>query len=184
MPWLDEFRDRLAGFRAMNPPQSGEIPISIKVRVDSGCYSRSCCPHAFRLIDEELQQRQKYTGRFIFEEHESGPEIIVYLAVTTAGLALAKSTVDLVTAIIKARSEGCKHGDRHDDPVTLIVRKLEDKDRLAEERLLTFHKDDQVTRRIVDDALMKGCKAITRKGTKKGTGSSSMRAAARRGKRG
>jgi hypothetical protein len=37
-----------------------------------------------------------------FLEHESGPEILAYLAAATAGLTLAKSVFDLITAIINA----------------------------------------------------------------------------------
>ncbi|MFL6519908.1 MAG: hypothetical protein ACJ8NS_06780 [Chthoniobacterales bacterium] len=38
---------------------------------------------------------------FLFVEHETGPEIVLYLGVITAGLGLAKAVIDLVAIIIK-----------------------------------------------------------------------------------
>lgn len=163
MTWIREFENRLNRFEKRIAPRDGEIPISIKVRVDAGCYSRGCCPVAFRAIEEKLQELQKGECRFVCEEHESGPEIIAFVALTTAGLTLAKSVVDLVTAIIKARSEGRKHGDKHHEPVTLVVRRVEKPDLLAEERVLTFDTNDEVTSKIVREALLDGCKKVTKR---------------------
>jgi len=58
----------------------------------------------------------------LMKKDESGPEILGYLAATTTGLSLAKSIVELVIAIIKARSEGIKRGDRPTDPLEVLVR--------------------------------------------------------------
>ncbi|MGA2623766.1 MAG: hypothetical protein ABSF91_07935 [Bacteroidota bacterium] len=160
MPWIKEFRDRLDQFEDSLPPVEGEIPLSIKVRVDSGCYSRGCCPFAFRLIDNKLSELQQHPQRFKFEEHETGPELLVYLALTTAGLGLAKSMIEFVTAIIKARSEGRKHGDRHDEPVTLVIRRLQDQSTLAEERLFTFHQNDKVTDSIIEQLILDGSRKL------------------------
>ena len=167
MPWINEFRDRVGRFEAMLPPREGEVPVSVKVRIDTGCYSRQCCPHAFSIIDRKVEELRKQGERFVLEEHETGPEIIVYLAVATAGLTLAKSIVDLLTTLIKARSEGQKHGDRHHDPVTLVVRRLENGDTLAEEPLLTFAPNDKVTKKIVEQALLHGCEKIVPNAQKK-----------------
>jgi len=38
---------------------------------------------------------------FLFVEHETGPELVLYLGVLTAGLSLAKAVVDLIAIIIK-----------------------------------------------------------------------------------
>lgn len=62
---------------------------------------------------------------FAFEEHESGPELLVLLALATSGLGLAKSVVDLIITIIKARQEGIARGDTPSDPVELIVRRMD-----------------------------------------------------------
>ena len=175
MPWINDFRNRFDRFEKIMPPHKGEIPISIKVRIDTGCYSRGCCPYAFRQIDHKVNQLSRTNTRFVFEEHETGPELLVYLAVTTAGITLAKSLIDLVITIIKARSEGSRHGDRHDDPVTLVVRRLESDEIVAEERILTFHKHDEVSRRVVEKALRDGCEKIVTKKNKKSIKRSSVR---------
>lgn len=110
------------GFEARRPPKPGEEAVSIKVRVVSGCFHREHSPRAYELIDRGLAKRSN--ASFSFEEHESGPEILVYLAVTAAALGLTNSIVDLITTIIEARSEGIKKGDRPSDPVELIVRRV------------------------------------------------------------
>jgi hypothetical protein len=160
MPWIKEFRDRVGRFEGMLPPREGEVPVSVKIRIDTGCYSRGCCPHAFNIIDRKIEELREQGERFVLEEHETGPEIILYLAVATAGLSLAKSVVDLVRTVIKARSDRQKHGDRHHDPVTLVVRRLEKGDTLAEERVMTFAPNDRVTKETVDEALLDGCRKI------------------------
>lgn len=47
-------------------------------------------------------------GQYVLECHESGPEIVIYLATVTALLAFSKSVVDLITTFLKARVQ-----DRH-----------------------------------------------------------------------
>ncbi|MBI5471308.1 MAG: hypothetical protein HY961_03085 [Ignavibacteriae bacterium] len=159
MAWINEFRNRLDRFESSVPSVGDEIPISIKIRIDSGCYSRGCCPAAYRIIDRKLSDLRKDSERFEFEEHETGPEILVYLAVTAAGLGLAKSIIELVTTIIKARTEGRKKGDRHDDPITIIVRRLDSLDSgdsLLEERLITFHQNESVTDDLIEKIILDG----------------------------
>ena len=52
---------------------------------------------------------------------ETGPELLVYLAVATADITLAKSVIDLITAILKVRSDGVKKGDRPDAPLKVDI---------------------------------------------------------------
>ena len=118
--WPATFRARMHGFEARRPPQPGEVSVSIKVRVVSGCFHREHSPHAYALIHQHLNHPSPPEAEFAFEEHESGPEILVYVA---AGVALAKSVIDLVVAIIKARSEGVRKGDSPSHPVELVVRR-------------------------------------------------------------
>jgi hypothetical protein len=75
------------------------------VRVTSGCFHREHSPHAFALIDSQLVSVPPGAG-FDFVEHESGPELLLYFALGTGALSLAKSVIDLVVAIIEARREG------------------------------------------------------------------------------
>ena len=94
-------------------------PISLKIRVVSGCFHREDSPHAYRLILAQLPS----DAPFDLLEHESGPELLVYAAVTAGALNLAKSVIDFVTTILKARSEGIKQGDRPNEPLEVIVRR-------------------------------------------------------------
>jgi hypothetical protein len=128
--WQEDFRNRMHGFvvrKGALRPGSG---VSIKVRIESGCFHRDHSPEAYRIIDRKLT---KLPGNVDWVEHESGPELLVYLAVTTAGLTLAKSVIDLLTTIIKARSEGIKKGDQPCHPLVLIVRRITDKEGYREE---------------------------------------------------
>jgi hypothetical protein len=140
--WQETFRNRMRGFEARRAPRPGEAAVSIKVRVVSGCFHREHSPRAYELIDRSLTKLPGTDGSLAFEEHESGPEILLYLAVTTAGLSLAKSVVDLITAIIKARSEGVRKGDHPSDPLELIIRRVHDAQEFREETVLRIgHKD-------------------------------------------
>jgi hypothetical protein len=92
---------------------------------------------------------------FSFQEHESGPEILVYVALGTVGITLAKSIIDLITAIIKARSEGIKLGDSPDAPLELIVRRFDNKGKIKEETVLRFGSQDQVKKEFIEESLKK-----------------------------
>jgi hypothetical protein len=157
--WQETFRNRMRGFEARRAPKSGEAAVSIKVRVTSGCFHREHSPRAYELIDRSLAKLSSSDGSFAVEEHESGPEILVYLALTTAGLSLAKSIIDLITAIIKARSEGISKGDSPADPVELIVRRVHNAQEFREETVLRVgHKDavdEAKVERQLKDALRK-----------------------------
>jgi hypothetical protein len=140
--WQETFRNRMRTFESGRSPQPGEVAVSIKVRIRSGCFHREHSPRAYELIDRRFGKLASSDAAFAFEEHESGPEILVYLALTTAGLTLAKSVVDLITAIIKARSEGIKKGDHPSEPLELIVRRVHDGNEFREETVLRIgHKD-------------------------------------------
>jgi hypothetical protein len=151
--WQETFRNRMRGFEARRAPKPGEAAVSIKVRVASGCFHREHSPRAYELIDRRLTKLPGSDGSFAFEEHESGPEILVYLAVTTAGLSLAKSIVDLITAIIKARSEGIKKGDHPSEPLELIVRRVHDAQEFREETVLRIGHKDTVDEAKVEQQL-------------------------------
>ena len=82
-----------------------------------------------------------------FEEHESGPELLVYVA---AGVTLATSVINLITTIIKARSEGVKKGDHPSDPIELIIRRVDDGTEFREETVLRFESHDPVSKRAIE----------------------------------
>jgi hypothetical protein len=151
--WQSEFRKRMQDFGGAKT--DGLVPVSIKVRVTSGCFHREHSPHAYRLIDGYLADTHLSDVQCRFEEHESGPELLVYLALTAAGLGVVKSVVELVTAIIKARSEGIKKGDRPSDPLELIVRGHSKDEEYFEETVLRIPPEHVVTPKQIEDALAK-----------------------------
>jgi hypothetical protein len=99
--WEREFRRRIDQFAVVEKPK--ETPLSIKIRINSGCFHREHSPQAFALIDEHIRDADDLQRiRYRIEEHETGPELLVILAVTAAGLGVVKSIVELITAIIKS----------------------------------------------------------------------------------
>jgi len=156
--WANKFRRRMNRFSA---PRLGQgDAVSIKVRPMGGCFHRQHSPHAYNLIDDYLCNCTSIDAHF--EEHESGPELLVWLALGTAGITLAKSIIDLITAIIKARSEGIKKGDSPSAPVELIVRKVNTPDKITEEKVLRFDYKDEVNADQIEKALIKAIEKITR----------------------
>ena len=155
--WEQSFRRRMRGFEARRSPQQGQVAVSLKVRVVSGCFHREHSPHAYEIIDQKLLAIPLADREFVFEEHESGPEILIYLAVVTAGATLAKSVIDLVTTIIKARAEGVKKGDQRSSPIELIIRRVEGGGEFREEIVLRIGHHDmvdpqEIERRLKDAA--------------------------------
>lgn len=155
----------MAHFGALIP--DGYTPVSIKVRVASGCFHREHSPEAYRLIDDYLADADLSDAHYRIEEHESGPEILVYLAVATAGLSLAKSIVELVTTIIKARSEGIKRGDRPAEPLEVIVRGHTKDGEYTEEIILRIPAGTTITAKQLQDAFPKHTKLAPTKKRKK-----------------
>jgi hypothetical protein len=152
MSWEDTLRNRLGLRRS----PSDALPVSIKVRAVSGCFHcRGCNPHASRILDDLARPHRKDRD-FRFEEHETGPELIVYLALGTAVITLGKSVIDLITTIIKARSEGQRKGDKNNEPIELIVRGFDHKGKMFEERVLRLQAGEEATRDAVTKALTNG----------------------------
>jgi hypothetical protein len=163
--WQREFRSRISQFGARRP--DGFTPVSIKVRIVSGCFHREHSPAAYEIIDDYVKRADLSDVHYRIDEHESGPEILVYLALTTAGLSLAKSIVELVTAIIKARSEGIKRGDRPADPLEVIVRGHSKGGEYIEERIMKVPAGATITPKQLEDAFPRKTKLAPTKRRKK-----------------
>jgi len=58
--------------------------------VTSGCFHREHSPHAYVLIDRDLDGLTRDPA-VSFVEHENGPELLVELALATAGLGLERA---------------------------------------------------------------------------------------------
>jgi len=100
----------------LKTPKRYEQYISIKLSpLNIDCCCSGCLHETWRMINEFIVPCRpvKHEGdvliekdgnKFVLEQHESGPEIIVFLALVTASLTLAKSVVDLISVIIKGLS--------------------------------------------------------------------------------
>lgn len=148
-------------FDERSAPRLDEVPISIKVRVTLGCFHRQHSLRGYELIDQHLRKSPS-DAEIAFEEHESGPEVLVYLAVATAGISLVKSVVDLITTIIKARSEGVKKGDGPSAPIELIVRRLDYRERFREEVVLRVGHQDPVDPKDVECQLREALRRLVK----------------------
>lgn len=151
MSWENEFSYRIKKFEASSPMKGKGTSVSIKIRVTSGCYHREHSPNAYRIIDVFFHSHP--SAELSFQEHESGPELLVYLSLGAAGITLTASVINLVTAIIKARSEGIKRGDHPSAPLELIVRGFDKKGNLKEEKILKIDANDSVTKDLIGKAL-------------------------------
>ncbi len=132
------------------------FPVSIKLRVVSGCFDcGGCNPHMRDYLDR-LNRDGRQTDECEFERHESGPEWIIYIAAGTAVVTLAKSVIELITATIKARSDGQKKGDKDKNRIELIVRGFDPDGNLFEEKVLKFDAGDTATEQAVKKSLIDG----------------------------
>lgn len=153
-PWEREFSNRIARFQArVSTPDHG-IALSIKIRVAAGCFHREHSPAAYRLIDRAVATADA-RGAELFDiiEHESGPELLLWVAFATAGISFTTAVINAVVAILKARSEGIKAGDTPKEPLEIIVRTLDQGERVVEEKVLRLHPEDPVHTEFVHKAL-------------------------------
>lgn len=100
----------------LGTPGEYEKYISIKLfPLGIYCCCSDCLPETWSIVNEFIAPcgPVKHEGdalvkrdenKFVLEQHESGPEIIVYLAVATASLTLIKSIIDLISIIVKGLS--------------------------------------------------------------------------------
>jgi hypothetical protein len=156
--WLEGFRHTVGDFEKR---QAGNgQAVSIKVRVESGCFHREHSPEAYEIIDARLRRPPDHAEVI---EHESGPELLLYLAVTAGALSLAKSVIELVTEIFKARAAGIKKGDHPNDPLVLIVRRVDDKNEYREDAILRIGHSDAVDSGVIEKELTAAIKGILKR---------------------
>jgi len=160
--WPNEFRERMRTFEGSRAPEKAAV--SIKLRVNSGCFHREHSPHAYEMIDEKLRKLAKTDTELTLQEHETGPEVLAYILLATAGLSLAKEVVGLITEIIKARTAGIKRGDRPNDPLHLIVRRVYDKDGIRDEQVLTIGHTDTIDENELQRKLTASLRKLLKEG--------------------
>jgi hypothetical protein len=161
--WQDTFRKRMEIFESKFLHPSNSFSFSIKIRVTGGCFHREHSPRAYKIIDNYLASFENPDCLFSLEEHESGPEILVFLAVTTAGITLAKSIIDLINTILKARQEGIKKGDDPIAPLELIVRRTQRGEEFFEEKIMKIGPYDLIDREKIKKEIEKAANKLTNK---------------------
>ena len=119
------------------------------------------------MIDEYLHSHPP--DDLAFEEHESGPELLVYLSLITAGVSLTANVINFVTAIIKARTEGIKRGDRPSETLELVIRGFDEDGKLKEEKVLKIDSWHDVSEDLIEKALLNSANKMVpkNKGKKK-----------------
>lgn len=143
-------------------PSEDEQSVTIKIRVDTGCFHKEHSPVAYSLIDQAILDIPVDEKRFEIMEHESGPEIIAWMAIGTAGLTFTKSIFDLVTAIINARAKGRERGDRPNGKLLLIVRNTHRTDTSTEEFVMEIYDKEVVSSKQVKAAIERGLQRRTK----------------------
>lgn len=156
--WLKSFRHTVGDFQRRQ--QGDGHVVSVKVRVESGCFHREHSPEAYKIIDAQVRRPPECAEVF---EHESGPELLLYLAVTASTLSLAKSVVELITEMFKARAAGIKKGDHPRDPLVLIVRRVDEKDEYREDVILRMGHTDAVDSDTIEKELTTAIKDILKR---------------------
>ena len=156
--WLEVFRHTVGDFQRRQVGH-GHV-VSVKVRVESGCFHREHSPEAYKIIDARLKRPPDHAEVI---EHESGPELLLYLAVTAGALSLAKSVIELITEIFKARAAGIKKGDHPSDPLVLIVRRVDEKNEYREDVILRIGHDDAVDSGKIEKELTAAIKGILKR---------------------
>lgn len=149
--WEQEFRRRIENFGLS--PRRESPTISIKIRPTSGLFYRGESRHAYEVIDDYIRHADLSDTRHEIIEHETGPEILAYLLVGSTAV------IELVAAIIKARSEGVRRGDYHREPLELIVRGYDDDGKYFEAKVLQVKPESSVTPKQIETALKKGIAA-------------------------
>ncbi len=157
--WRDTFKRRMFEFGKEAPERERGIPFSIKIRVTGGCFHREHSPHAYEIIDKYLSTLSKTDCYFRFEEHESGPEILVYLALASGGITLTASIINLIAAILKARAEGISKGDRPHESLEIIIRRIQRNGEFIEEKIMRIGNTDLIDKGKIKKELEKSAKA-------------------------
>lgn len=152
-PWPREFARRLGRYRGALEHGSG-IAVSIKLRVAGGCFHREHSPRAYEFIDVALRKPRLRGQSIEWHEHETGPEILVWLPLVTAGVAFSAAVVNLVVSVLRARSDGAKKGDKPKAPLELVVRTTHlPGGAVVEEKVLTCNVDEEVRTTVIRAAL-------------------------------
>jgi hypothetical protein len=88
--------------------------------------------------------------------------ILVYLAVTAAGVSLAKSVIDLITTMVNARSETWRKRDLPFKPLELIVRRVDEGRGRTDEITLRLGQKEARDETVTEQNLMEALREIAK----------------------
>lgn len=131
-------------------------PISIKIRAEHGCWCKNHSPETNRLIDQYVYGHRDEDHGLEYHHHETGPEIIAWLALGTAGFSVTKALIDLITAIINAAQKGHKKFDAQHGKLMLIIRDTRKTGAFTEEIVLEIYDSDLISPEQVKKAIEAG----------------------------
>ncbi len=105
----------------LNTPNDYENYLSFKIKGESGCYCSGCCSRAWDIINEyiypcgpighEGDALINTNGmNYVLEQHESGPEIVIYLGLATASISFITAVIGLATVLVQALQDKSKNG--------------------------------------------------------------------------
>jgi hypothetical protein len=114
------------------------------------------------LIDEQISKFDLSNDKAAVIEHESGPEILVYITVIAAGFQLSSSIIDLIKSIIEARKKGIDKGDRPKDDLQIIVRGFDDDGNVCDETILTINHLDKIEKKTIKTLLGKSIEKLVK----------------------
>lgn len=108
----------------MDTPLNVDDYVILKIMPDGGgCCCTHCRPETWSAVNHHIAPAGHIghegnvllghsEAKFVLEDHESGPEIIVYLGVVTASLLTVKAVLELITVILKNISQDRKRQSR------------------------------------------------------------------------
>ncbi len=142
-------RYRFTGTQARPTPDAPCV--TIKFRNEWEYLQRSYAPSTFAEIDVCVA---KHRSDFVeYSEHESGPELLVWAALGTAGLTLAREVVELIREILAARNEGVKKGEPAGGWIRITVSRDKREGNEPEVTYLEIKTGDLPSRDEIDTAL-------------------------------
>jgi hypothetical protein len=156
--WQEEIRRRLERFH--HEDDGLGMAVSVKVRVASNCFCYGHHRHFEREMDRHRGMESR--SRWEYVEHESGPEWLLYLALTAAGLgvaekslALIKSVVDLVALSVKSHAEERKTRNQRPEPLSIVVRGFDLRKVFFEKPVIEIDWDKPPAEQEITDSLSK-----------------------------
>ena len=112
------------------------------------------------MMDRDRRWERGEPNYWEYEEHESGPEWLLYLALTAAGLGIAektlgivKSVVDLVALSVKSHREERKKQDRRPEPLVIVVRGFDPEGAFFERPVMEIDEDPPPRDEAIRDSL-------------------------------